>query len=252
MAASTIKGGAGSSRKALLSSARLPPPAHMLEQLLAEQARRAAEAARRQLADDAEIIRERCESLAGFVREAWHVLEPGNVYVHGWHIEAICAHLEAVSDGRITRLLINVPPGTMKVADRVGVLAGVGVGPDGAALASLSHHLVFRDIRQARLSSHARSRLERVVPKPMAGDRAAPRRRAELREYQARWSRGNALRQPHRRPRRPRDHRPPAFDRDGRERGRAGPHDAHLSRVRTDPPHRAHAIGNRGHHAAFK
>lgn len=86
----------------------------MLEQLLAEQARRAAEAARRQFADDAEIIRKQCGSLAGFVREAWHVLEPGNPYVHGWHIEAICSHLEAVTDGRITRLLINVPPGTMK------------------------------------------------------------------------------------------------------------------------------------------
>lgn len=86
----------------------------MLEQLRAEQARRAAEADRRQLAENAEVIRARCQSLAGFVREAWHVLEPGNAYVHGWHIEAICSHLEAVSDGRINRLLINVPPGTMK------------------------------------------------------------------------------------------------------------------------------------------
>ena len=28
--------------------------------------------------------------------------------------DAICQHLEAVTDGRITRLLINVPPGSMK------------------------------------------------------------------------------------------------------------------------------------------
>jgi hypothetical protein len=34
--------------------------------------------------------------------------------VHGWHIDSICEHLQAVTDGRITRLLINVPPGTMK------------------------------------------------------------------------------------------------------------------------------------------
>lgn len=34
--------------------------------------------------------------------------------MHGWHIDAICAHLEAVSNGDVTRLLINVPPGTMK------------------------------------------------------------------------------------------------------------------------------------------
>lgn len=55
-----------------------------------------------------------CQSLAGFVREAWHVLEPNARYVHNWHIDAICQHLEAVTDGRITRLLINVPPGSMK------------------------------------------------------------------------------------------------------------------------------------------
>ncbi|WP_183694703.1 phage terminase large subunit [Rhizobium lusitanum] len=68
----------------------------------------------RRIAEDAERIREQCHSLAGFVREAWHVVEPSVDYVHGWHIDAICRHLEAVTSGEITRLLINVPPGTMK------------------------------------------------------------------------------------------------------------------------------------------
>lgn len=54
------------------------------------------------------------ESLAGFVRCAWHVIEPGAPYIHGWHIDAMCEHLEAVTYGQITRLLINVPPGAMK------------------------------------------------------------------------------------------------------------------------------------------
>jgi hypothetical protein len=61
------------------------------------------------------------ESLAEFVRRAWHVVEPGAEYVHGWHIDFICAHLEAITDGvqfddgrYYNRLLINVPPGTMK------------------------------------------------------------------------------------------------------------------------------------------
>ena len=54
------------------------------------------------------------ESLAYFVKRAWGVLEPGNAYVHGWHVDVICEHLEAVSRGDITRLLINIPPGTMK------------------------------------------------------------------------------------------------------------------------------------------
>lgn len=54
------------------------------------------------------------KSLASFVRLAWHVVEPSNPYIHGWHIDAICAHLEAVTRGDITRLLVNIPPGTMK------------------------------------------------------------------------------------------------------------------------------------------
>jgi predicted phage terminase large subunit-like protein len=55
-----------------------------------------------------------CQTLAGFVREAWHVLEPNARYIHSWHVDAVCDHLEAVTDGRITRLLINIPPGSMK------------------------------------------------------------------------------------------------------------------------------------------
>ena len=49
-----------------------------------------------------------------FVLQGWHVLEPEMPYKDNWHIKAICDHLEAVTDGRIENLLINVPPGTMK------------------------------------------------------------------------------------------------------------------------------------------
>lgn len=52
--------------------------------------------------------------LHDFVRQAWGVVCPDEEFIDGWHIWAICAHLEAVTDGRIKRLLINVPPGTMK------------------------------------------------------------------------------------------------------------------------------------------
>lgn len=86
----------------------------MLQAVREERARRTAEAERRRLSEDAEAIRSRCTTLVGFVREAWHVLEPETEYVHSWHIDAICAHLEAVTRGEITRLLINVPPGSMK------------------------------------------------------------------------------------------------------------------------------------------
>lgn len=59
--------------------------------------------------------REYCRrSLVHFIRRGWSVLEPGQPYVHGWHMDAIGEHLEAVHYGWIKRLLINVPPGTMK------------------------------------------------------------------------------------------------------------------------------------------
>lgn len=48
------------------------------------------------------------------MREAWHVLEPNTPLVWGWHLDVLCDHLERVSRGEITRLLINIPPGTMK------------------------------------------------------------------------------------------------------------------------------------------
>jgi predicted phage terminase large subunit-like protein len=68
------------------------------------------------------IEKRKCEmSLAAFVKAAWSVIEPGQAYVHGWHIDYITAHLEAISEGVLNddgtfynRLLVNVPPGTMK------------------------------------------------------------------------------------------------------------------------------------------
>jgi hypothetical protein len=53
-------------------------------------------------------------SLAEFVQMAWPVLEPNQPYTHGWHIDAVCEHLEAITREEINRLLINIPPGTMK------------------------------------------------------------------------------------------------------------------------------------------
>jgi predicted phage terminase large subunit-like protein len=60
--------------------------------------------------------------LRHFVRLAWHVLEPDKAvdgklvttHVGGWHLDAICDHLEAVTFGQIRNLLINMPPRHMK------------------------------------------------------------------------------------------------------------------------------------------
>ena len=49
-------------------------------------------------------------SLYEFVRQSWHVVEPGVPFIGGWHIEQICEHLEACSGGDLRKLLINIPP----------------------------------------------------------------------------------------------------------------------------------------------
>lgn len=59
--------------------------------------------------------RELCRlSLADFAQRAWRVLEPAAELKWGWLLNAICRHLEAVTEGTINRLLMNVPPGSMK------------------------------------------------------------------------------------------------------------------------------------------
>lgn len=58
---------------------------------------------------------DKCEdSLSEFIKAAWHAAQPGEKYVHGWVIDATCEHLEAVTNGQIRRLAINIPPGCMK------------------------------------------------------------------------------------------------------------------------------------------
>jgi len=62
-----------------------------------------------------EIERAYCaKSFSNFAKRAWHVIEPATPLKWGWALDAICEHLEAVSNGDIKRLLMNVPPGCMK------------------------------------------------------------------------------------------------------------------------------------------
>lgn len=63
------------------------------------------------------ILRDRrvmAGDLAAFVRGAWPVVEPGRALVWNWHLDVLCAYLEAVAAGKIRRLIVNIPPGAMK------------------------------------------------------------------------------------------------------------------------------------------
>lgn len=95
------------------------------------------------------------ESLRSFLELAWPVLEPSRQFVPGWHIDAICDHLEAVTKGDITRLLINIPPGCMKSLTTDVFFPAWEWGPKNMpgmryVSSSYSQDLTIRDNRRTR------------------------------------------------------------------------------------------------------
>ncbi len=49
------------------------------------------------------------KSLRHFARFFWHKVH-AQEFIPGWHLDAICDHLEAVHEGNIRKLIINIPP----------------------------------------------------------------------------------------------------------------------------------------------
>ena len=54
---------------------------------------------------DAELAERR---FYDFIKASWRVLHPAQPFVDGWHIGAMAEHLEALVDGQIKNLLINI------------------------------------------------------------------------------------------------------------------------------------------------
>lgn len=49
-------------------------------------------------------------SLHEFIKQSWPYIEGDKEFIDGWHIQAICEHLEAVYYRKVKNLLINIPP----------------------------------------------------------------------------------------------------------------------------------------------
>jgi hypothetical protein len=49
--------------------------------------------------------------LKEFLIQAWPILEPATPFVDGIHISAMCLHLQFVTNGQISNLIINVCQG---------------------------------------------------------------------------------------------------------------------------------------------
>lgn len=92
-------------------------------------------------------------SLLEFTRQAWSIIEPGNQFRNNWHIEAVAQHLEAVYNGDINNLLINIPPGSMK-SILVSVMWPAWMWINDPSLrilnASYGEDLAVRDARKTR------------------------------------------------------------------------------------------------------
>jgi predicted phage terminase large subunit-like protein len=54
------------------------------------------------------------QDLTCFVERVFRALEPGKTYHHNWHIEHIAWQLMRIARGEIKRLILNVPPRSMK------------------------------------------------------------------------------------------------------------------------------------------
>ena len=93
-------------------------------------------------------------SLYAFVELAWHVLEPGKPFIDGWHIGAICEHLQAVDRSELSRLVICVPPRSSK-SSIVSVLwpAWTWINNPSTQWLCISHsdRLAVRDTRRMRM-----------------------------------------------------------------------------------------------------
>ncbi len=62
------------------------------------------------LSDEDQLVKELCESsFHEFVKHAWMHVE-GREFIDGWHIQAMCEHLQAMYRREIKNLLCNLPP----------------------------------------------------------------------------------------------------------------------------------------------
>ena len=54
------------------------------------------------------------QDLVSFIEKVFATVSPGDEYLHNWHIEAIAWPLQQCLEGRIKRLIITVPPRSLK------------------------------------------------------------------------------------------------------------------------------------------
>src|ERR1700722_3982559 len=81
-----------------------------------------------------------CErSLGNYLRQMWPILERVTPLVHNWHVDCVAEYLETCTTGQIKRLIINIPPKSLKsTITSVICRPGSGVRTGSPALAGCS------------------------------------------------------------------------------------------------------------------
>jgi len=72
-----------------------------------------------------------------FTHKVFTTLAPAQTYIPTWHIEAVAWRLERVRRGEIRRLIINLPPRSLKSITASVAFPSLRVGPQAVS----THHL---------------------------------------------------------------------------------------------------------------
>jgi len=103
------------------------------------------------------------KSMAEFLKQLWSYIDP-HPYTHGWHIDAICEHMQYVIAGDIQRILINIPPRHMK---SIGIAVGM---PAWAWIDNPSLQFLYSSYASS-LSIRDGIKCRRVIESPLYQDR---------------------------------------------------------------------------------
>jgi predicted phage terminase large subunit-like protein len=99
------------------------------------------------------------QDLASFIQKVFLTIEPGGDYLPNWHIESIAWHLSEVLAGRLLRLIITMPPRSLKSVSASVAFPAFVLGHDPTrrlVTASYSNDLAIRHANDCRavLRSH--------------------------------------------------------------------------------------------------
>ena len=102
--------------------------------------------------EDAEALYR--NNLTAFSAKSLSIIEPSTKYVHNWHVDCICEHLNAVWNKEIKRIIINMPPRLLKTHLASVSFPAWGFGQDPTVkfmLTSFKMDLARRMTRKTRL-----------------------------------------------------------------------------------------------------